>query len=129
MLVLDTHVLIWMFGESAKLSRKAREAIQAARRSDVLAIADVTLWELAWLAENKRIQISGTVESFTREISANLAVKPITPEIAAVAARLPADYPRDPADRLIGSTAVVEGAYLVTADQRIRDSQVIPTIW
>jgi len=128
-LVLDTHVLIWMFSESTKLSRKAREAIQAARRSDVIAIADITIWELAWLAENKRIQISGTVEKFTREISAKLVVKPITPEIAALAARLPAAYPRDRVDRLIGSTAVVEGAYLVTADQRIRDSQVIPTIW
>jgi PIN domain nuclease of toxin-antitoxin system len=128
-LVLDTHVLLWMFGEPAKLSRKAREAIQAARESDVLAIADVTIWEVAWLAENKRIQISGTVENFTREISAKLVVKPITPEIAALAARLPAAYPRDPIDRLIGATTVVEGAHLVTADRRIRDSQVIPIIW
>jgi PIN domain nuclease of toxin-antitoxin system len=56
-------------------------------------------------------------------------VKPVTPEIAALAARLPAPYPRDPVDRLIGATAVVEGAFLVTADQRIRDAQVVPTIW
>ncbi|MFZ0795622.1 MAG: type II toxin-antitoxin system VapC family toxin [Candidatus Korobacteraceae bacterium] len=129
MLVLDTHVLIWMLGDSAKISANAHRAIQDARRNGVIAIADISLWELAWVAENRRIRISGTVEGFIREATARLVVKPATPEIAALAARLPAPYPRDPMDRLIGATAVVEGAYLVTADQRIRDSQVVPTLW
>jgi PIN domain nuclease of toxin-antitoxin system len=129
MLVLDTHVLIWMLGDSAKISSNARRAIQEARRNGVIAIADISLWELAWVVENRRIQISGTVEGFVREATARLVVKPVTPEIAALAARLPAPYPRDPMDRLIGATAVVEGAHLVTADPRIRDAQVVPTIW
>jgi len=128
-LVLDTHALFWLFTDSKRLSGPAKQAITDARMSEGIAISGISLWELASLAERRRIQISGSVERFIRDISAGVAVKPITPEIAAVAARLPADYPRDPADRLIGSTAVVEGAYLVTADQRIRDSQVIPTIW
>jgi PIN domain nuclease of toxin-antitoxin system len=128
-LVLDTHVLLWTTLESRKLSRSAREAIRAETLSGVLAISDTTVWEIAWIVEHGRIQISGTAERFVREITAKLVVRPITPEIAALAARLPAAYPRDPIDRLIGATAVVEGAYLVTADQRIRDSQVIPTIW
>ncbi len=129
MLVLDTHVLLWTTLESRKLSRSAREAIGAETLSGVLAISDTTVWEIAWIVEHGRIQISGTAERFVREITAKLVVRPITPEIAALAARLPPAYPRDPIDRLIGATAVVEGAYLVTADQRIRDSQVIPTIW
>jgi PIN domain nuclease of toxin-antitoxin system len=128
-LVLDTHALFWLFLDSKRLSRPAKQAIAEARVSVGIAISDITLWELASLAERRRIQISGSVERFISEISAGVAVRPITPEIAAVAARLPSTYPRDPADRLIGSTAVVEGAFLVTADQRIRDSQVIPTIW
>jgi PIN domain nuclease of toxin-antitoxin system len=128
-LVLDTHVLLWTTLESRKLSRSAREAIGAETLSGVLAISDTTVWEIAWIVEHGRIQISGTAERFVREITAKLVVRPITPEIAALAARLPPAYPRDHIDRLIGATAVVEGAYLVTADQRIRDSRVIPTIW
>lgn len=128
-LVLDTHALFWSFLESKKLSRAAYDAIHQARMNGSLAIADVSLWELASLAERKRIQILGTVDSFLRDISARITVRPITAEVAAVAARLPAAYPRDPADRLIGSTALVEGASLVTADERIRDAQVVPTIW
>ncbi len=129
MLVLDTHVLLWTMLESRKLSRSAREAIEAETLSGVLAISDTTVWEIAWIVEHGRIQISGTAERFVREVTAKLVVRPITPEIAALAARLPPAYLRDPIDRLIGATAVVEGAYLVTADQRIRDSQVVPTIW
>ena len=53
----------------------------------------------------------------------------MTPEIAALAVRLPETYPKDPADRLIGATAIVEGVPLVTADKQIRQAKVVETIW
>lgn len=129
MILLDTHVLVWMATEPKQLSRRAREAIREARERTGLAVATITLWELAWLAENGRIQISASVESFVRETVARVILKPITPEIAALAVRLPATFPKDPADRLIASTAMVEGAPLVTADARIRRTKVVRTIW
>ena len=61
-----------------------------------------SLWELARLAENGRIQVSGTVESFVRETVARVILRPITPEIAALAVRFPTGFPKDPADRLYG---------------------------
>jgi PIN domain nuclease of toxin-antitoxin system len=54
---------------------------------------------------------------------------PITAAIAAATTRLPASYPRDPADRIIGATALVHGATLITADQRIRKFKSIRTLW
>jgi len=42
---------------------------------------------------------------------------------------LPAAFPKDPADRLIASTAMIEGAPLITADARIRQTKVVQTIW
>jgi PIN domain nuclease of toxin-antitoxin system len=56
-------------------------------------------------------------------------VQPITPEIAAFAVELPSSFPKDPADRLIAATAMVEGAPLVTADERIRQAKLVQTIW
>jgi PIN domain nuclease of toxin-antitoxin system len=38
-------------------------------------------------------------------------------------------YPRDPQDRLIGETALLEGLALITADEHIRGCDVVPTIW
>jgi PIN domain nuclease of toxin-antitoxin system len=58
-----------------------------------------------------------------------VTVRPITPEIAALATQFPDDYPRDPADRLIGATARAEGLTLVTRDERIRRSPLIRTVW
>ena len=129
MIFLDTHVLIWMASDPKRLSKKARDAIRQAREKTGVGIAAITLWELAWLAENGRIQVPGSVESFVRETAARVVVEPITPEIAAFAVQLPPSFPKDPADRLIAATAMVEGAPLVTADERIRQSKVVRTIW
>jgi len=128
-ILLDTHVLIWMSSDPARLSSKARQRLMEARRDSGLAIASITLWELAWLAENRRILYSGSVESFVRETISRVAVKSMSPEIVAVAAHMPENYPRDPSDRLIGSTAIVEGMPLVTADERIRNSGMVDCIW
>jgi PIN domain nuclease of toxin-antitoxin system len=132
-ILLDTHVLFWTANDSKRLSRRAREAIREAkqeqgRHNAGIAVATITVWELAWLAQNGRIAVV-SVGSFVRELVARVILRPVTPEIAALAVRLPDEFPKDPADRLIAATAMVEGMALVTADVRIRRSKVVETVW
>ena len=129
MILLDTHALLWMASDPKRLSKRAREAIGTARQNDGIAVATITLWELAWLAQSARIVVTGSVESFVRETTARVILRPVTPQIAALGVRLPKDFPKDPADRLIAATAMVEGMPLVTADLRIRRSKVVETVW
>ena len=129
MILLDTHVVVWLAFEPAKLSKRAKEAIRAARREGELAIAAISLLELAWLAEKRRVETTLSVESFVRLCASKMTVLPITPEIAARAVSFPDSYPRDPQDRLIGATALVEGIELVTHDKLIKKSGLVPVIW
>ena len=129
MILLDTHVLVWLAREPAKLSTAANDAIRAAGHGGGLAISAITLWELGWLATHGRLNIIGTVDDFVDEITSRTAIRPITPKIAVLANQFPSTYASDPGDRLIGATAMVEGIVLVTKDRSIRDFKQIKTIW
>jgi PIN domain nuclease of toxin-antitoxin system len=128
-ILLDSHVLIWAVADSKRLSKTAASAIRRARRGDGLAISAITAYEVAWQIASGRVQGYGTVETSLLRFLDGVTMRPITPEIAALATQFPEDYPRDPADRIIGATARAEGMTLVTRDERIRSSPLIRTVW
>jgi PIN domain nuclease of toxin-antitoxin system len=128
-ILLDTHVLVWMVAEPKRLSRVALAEIRSAQREGGIALSAISLWELASLVARGRIRAYGTVDASVRLLIEGTVVKPITPEIAALATQFPDDYPGDPADRLIGATARAEGLALITRDANIRKSPLLRTIW
>jgi PIN domain nuclease of toxin-antitoxin system len=129
-ILVDTHVVVWLAFDQSQLSKKARAAIDDARKNgDGLAISDITLLELATLASKRRIQLDISLESFLQEVEARFIVLPISGRACVRAIGLPATYPKDPADRIIGATALVEGLALLTADREILRSKVTRTIW
>jgi PIN domain nuclease of toxin-antitoxin system len=129
-IIVDTHVVIWLAFDQAQLSRKARSAIDDTReKAEGLAISDITLLELATLMRKGRLRLDISLESFLQEVEARFVVLPITGRACARAVELPAAYPKDPVDRIIGATALVEGLSLLTADREIRRSKAVHTIW
>ena len=129
-ILLDTHIVLWLTTDPTKLSSKGKSAIEDARKNgDGLAISDITLLELATLASKGRIHLGISLESFLHEVEARFVVLPISGRACARAMGLPTAYPKDPADRIIGATALVEGLSLITADREILRSKVVHTIW
>jgi PIN domain nuclease of toxin-antitoxin system len=128
-ILLDTHVLFWAVDDSKALSRTAASEIRRARRHGGIAISAISVWELALLFARGRILGRGSIEASINLLIEHITVRPITPEIAALATQFPEDYPRDPADRIIGATARAEGLTLVTRDERIRRSPLLKTVW
>jgi PIN domain nuclease of toxin-antitoxin system len=130
-ILLDTHVLVWLVAQPERLSRKATSAIRRARASDGLGIADITIWELAFLFSRGALRTHGTIENTLHSFldRSGVIVSPITAEVAALATQFPDDYPKDPVDRLIGATARASGLALVTRDEGIRSSPLLKTIW
>jgi PIN domain nuclease of toxin-antitoxin system len=89
----------------------------------------MTLLEIAVIESKHRIQLSASLETFLHEVESRFVVLPITGRICVQAMGLPVAYPKDPADRIIAATALVEGISLVTADADIRKSKALRTIW
>lgn len=130
MILVDTHIVAWLAFDQARLSKKAKAAIETARKNaEGLAISDITLLELATLVKRGRIRLDISLESFLQEVESRFVVLPISGRACARAMDLPAAYPNDPADRVIGATALVEGISLLTADREIRRTKTIQTIW
>ena len=129
MILLDTHVIVWLALEPSRLSPAAVRAIKTARRASGLTMSSVSLFEIAQLIERGRIRLNISCESFLNDNVRRIALRHVGVSIALAAAQLPDPYPKDPMDRLIGATALVEGIPLVTADERIRQSGQIQTIW
>jgi len=129
-ILVDTHVVVWLAFDQTEISTKARTAIDDERKNgDGLAISDITLFELANLESKGRIRLDISLESFLQEVESRFVVLPISARACASAMTLPVTFPKDPADRIIGATALVEGLFLLTADRGIRRSKAVRTIW
>jgi PIN domain nuclease of toxin-antitoxin system len=130
LILLDTHVVIWLAQDHRRISSTAKSAIEATRdKRGGLAVSCITLVEIVRLARSGRIDLRPDVETVLSEIERRFVVLPITGNVALQAFELPADYPNDPVDRIIGATALVEDIPLITADREIRKSGAVPTIW
>ena len=115
--LLDTHVVQWWSAEPDRLSPAAAKAVLGAAE---LAVASITWFELAWLAEHERISVAIPTRSWLEQLATGVRTVGTTPAIASGAVALPSSFPGDPADRLIYATAVEHGWMLVTKDQRLR---------
>ncbi len=130
MILVDTHVVVWLALDPKRISKNARLAIDEARQEgEGLVISDITLLEVTNLYSKGRLGLAISLESFLSEVERRFTVVPITGSICVRASLLPSTYPKDPADRIIAATALVEGLSLVTADREIRKSRALPTIW
>jgi PIN domain nuclease of toxin-antitoxin system len=123
LLLLDTHVWLWLVAGSSDLSAEARHTIDRAAAAGTLRIAAISLWEIALLASHGRIVLGKSIGLWLDEALADPgpAVDPLTPKIAIESYALPDTFHRDPADRLIVATARVANAILMTRDRRILD--------
>lgn len=99
------------------MSAAARTAISDA---DELAVADISWFELAWLARHERIVVTIPIAAWLHRLAAQVRSIPVTPAIASAAVALPSTFPGDPADRLIYASAMENGWRLITKDRKLR---------
>lgn len=127
-LLLDTHVWIWLSIEhNTSLSRRAKKAIDSENQKWISAIS---CWELAKLAENKRIGFSiPTLTWIRRSLNEyEIRIADLSPEIA-VESTLLRGFHKDPADQIIAATSRILGIPLITSDKKMLEFSDVETVW
>ena len=98
------------------------------QRGEPVALSAVSLLEIAVLASGERRPFEVPLSEFFEDVSSSpvFRVLPLTYEVALEAVAL--RTLRDPADRAITATALVHRLRLVTSDQRIIESKLVPVV-
>lgn len=123
MLLLDTHVLVWLAAGDDHLGPRAKRAIDRAfaPAGSSVAVSAFSYWEIETLISRKRLRGLRSADAL-RDEAAKLGLVEIEvdSDIAIGAARL-RGFHGDPADRIIVATAQTHRATLVTADETLLD--------
>ena len=127
-LLLDTHIVVRWLTNPKKLSREQVRVLEAVvRRAEPVALSAMRLLEITVLGSAGKLGIKVPLDELFEDLDTPLfQILPITREVAAEVALL--GTLRDPADRAIVATARVERLRLVTSDQRIIESKLVPVI-
>jgi PIN domain nuclease of toxin-antitoxin system len=125
LIVLDTHILVWMILDAGRMPPKILSAISA---ENVLGVPAISLWEIAMLARKGRIRLPETVLFWLQRALAQPKIRliPINAEIAARSASL--SIHGDPADRLIAASALVLRCPLATVDGNLLSMPELQTV-
>jgi len=130
-LVMDTHIWVWVSGESGGPSQVRADvlpAIEDAARSRRLFVSSTSVWEIALKAESGRLLVSGDLHSWVRDQQRfpGVRVLPVDSRLSVDCTLLPPwirrndkKEHRDPADRFIVTTARRLNGVLVTCDEEI----------
>jgi PIN domain nuclease of toxin-antitoxin system len=118
-LLLDTHAWIWTQEAPGELGPTATEALLD--DGNELWVSTVSTLEIARLIDGDLLALRGPLKGWVARSLESLrcGTAPMTHEIAAAAYSLPGSFHKDPADRILASTARLMDMTLVTADERL----------
>lgn len=131
MIVLDTHTLVFWVSNPEKLSQKALKIIEQEKKKGGILISTISIWEIYMLIKKGRLKLSMDVDTWVKQLESAPFIRfiPVDNEIAGRSVNLPGFSAKDPADRMIVTTAIINGASLITSDKRILGYRKVNCIW
>lgn len=91
----------------------------------------ISVFEIATLVRRGRLTFGVPLEQWLNDVRLlpELRVESVSGDIAQLAGTFEEPMPGDPADRIIVATAIKLQAKLVTADDHLRKSRLVETVW
>jgi PIN domain nuclease of toxin-antitoxin system len=121
--LLDTHTAFWEFTDSPELSDKVKSIIDD--QNNEIFVSIVSAWEIAVKRSlNREKTTLCNVSEFFDEVAASgFELLTIEPRHVRLVEILPYHH-RDPFDRLLIATAIVEGMTFLSADENVPKYEV-----
>jgi len=118
-LLLDTHIWIWLVEGNLRLPKEVRGTIENAAIESLVYVSAISPWEVGLLTAKKKLDLGLDVQKWVDRALGlrGLHLTPLSPKVAVDSTRLPFEIHQDPADRILAATARHLGATLVTADR------------
>lgn len=121
-LLLDTHVLLWVFEGEERLSTKVRKALKDP--GSRIFVSAASLWELAIKSRLGKLELPRGLDGMIQDLAAaGIHELPVSWGHTLAVNSLPLHH-RDPFDRLLVAQAQSEGMTLVSADKAFGRYQV-----
>lgn len=118
-LLLDTHVLLWWCGNSARLSKRASEAIANPQNNVYVSVASA--WEIAIKEALGKLRTPEPVED---AVAKNRFLPLGISFLHARQSGMLPNHHRDPFDRMLVAQAQIEELMVITHDELFRPYEV-----
>ncbi|HEY4171836.1 MAG TPA: type II toxin-antitoxin system VapC family toxin [Rhodopila sp.] len=114
--LLDTHVLLWVVGDSSRLKPETQRTL--ADGDNTIFVSVVSLWEIAVKSRIGKLEADVALIAAQLAPASKIQLLGITPRHLIALNNLPIREPhRDPFDHLIIAQAICEDMMLVTQDR------------
>jgi PIN domain nuclease of toxin-antitoxin system len=131
MIIIDTHVWLWLLHDPNQLSNAAREQIEIEEVQNGILVSAISVWEIAVKSSLGKLALSLPIDDWyaLAKSHSGIVIEPLNPEDAIASTQLPGDFHKDPADRIIVAMARRYNVPLITCDNNILKYPHVKTIW
>ena len=119
MILLDTHVLLWLTTGDTKLGRKSRAAIDKHWARQAVCVSAITFWEVGILQSRGRLILPTTATAWRESVLKDGLVEVALDGAIALRTLDFSAMSEDPADKFITASAIAKNATLLTADEKL----------
>jgi PIN domain nuclease of toxin-antitoxin system len=131
MIIVDTHVWLWLLHDPSQLSNAARSQIEIEEAQNGILVSAISVWEIAVKSSLGKLALPLPIEDWyaLAKSHSGIVIEALNPEDAIASTQLPGDFHKDPADRIIVAMARRYDVPLITCDNNILKYPHVKTIW
>jgi PIN domain nuclease of toxin-antitoxin system len=131
MIIIDTHIWLWLLHDPSQLSNAARAQIEIEEAQNGILVSAISVWEIAVKSSLGKLALPLPIDDWygLAKSHSGIVIKALNPEDAISSTQLPGDFHKDPADRIIVAMARRYDVPLITCDNNILKYPHVKTIW